>query len=114
VTRLEELPEGFFMRGNVTVGTQKRNAITARLGGIARCLKNSDDGTAEVLRGGAGSGKWVRVFVLIPVFGPNWDPLSQSSGSLMRALHPRISAAGAKARRPCRLRCLEQLLFGRQ
>ena len=36
----------------------------------------------------------------------------QSSGSLMRALHPRISAAGAKARRPCRLRSLEQLLFG--
>jgi len=32
-------------------------------GGIARCLKNSDDGTAEVLRGRAGSGKWVRVFV---------------------------------------------------
>jgi hypothetical protein len=25
--RVEELPEGFFMRGNVTVGTQKRNAV---------------------------------------------------------------------------------------
>jgi hypothetical protein len=36
--RMEELPEGFFMRGKVTVGTQKRNAITARLGGIAQKL----------------------------------------------------------------------------
>jgi hypothetical protein len=56
-------------RGNAVVIAKReppRCWASAVRGGIARCLKNSDDGAAEVLRGGAGSGKWVRVFVLIP------------------------------------------------